>query len=85
MMYCSKLSYYNLVMFYKEELIKILNGASASDVLSMQDRKRLSKYGILIFIKPERGCWNLPSRVLYPSCLTSMIFNNLFDKYDFME
>ena len=81
----NKLSYYHLVEFYYDELIKILNGLSASDVLSMQDRKRLSKCGILIFVIPERGHWNLPSRVLYPSCLTSMILNKLFDEYDFME
>lgn len=79
------LSFYNLVIFYSEELNKIKKGARASSVLSMQDRKRLSKHGILIFIIPKRGCWNLPSRVLYPSCLTLMILDGLLSIFDFME
>jgi len=38
----------NIVNFYRDELIQILNGASPMTVLSDNVRKRLLKYGVLV-------------------------------------
>ena len=42
-------SFLNMVLFYDEELMRILRGGSISDVLQYSDRKKLKKHGVLGF------------------------------------
>lgn len=85
-----KLSFYNMVMFHKAELNRIIKDSEyASSVFSKMVRINLRKMGILIHASHKTRCINtinkIHTRMLYPSCLTSMILSGLFDEYDFME
>ncbi|MBA7490898.1 hypothetical protein ES702_01441 [subsurface metagenome] len=81
-----KLTFYNMVMFYKPELNKILkNDEYSSSVFTDLVRIRLRKIGILIHVRYKGKYLKRHTRILYPSCLTSMILSGLFDEYDFME
>lgn len=86
----SKLSFYNMVMFHKPELNKIIkDGEYSSSVFSDLIRINLRKMGILIHVRNKKRYIKtinrIHTRTLYPSCLASMILSGLFDEYDFME
>ena len=87
---CDKLTFYNMTIFYRTELKKILNdSAYSSSVLDNLVRIKLSKLGILVHVGFKSKYINADkrkhARQLYPSCLAMMILEGLFDEYDFME
>jgi len=68
------LSFTNMIHFYREELVQVLNGALASEVLEPRDRSILRKLGIL---KLRGGGRERGSRVYFVDWSVEAIMNRL--------
>jgi len=73
------MSFVNLVNYYKDELILLMEKKDAKDIFTNNTRQMLNNHFVIVLLDNLVNVKNINNRFYYPSCLTRMVLSGLIE------